>query len=147
MEGSFRVLAGGGQAKTAATLGLALRAVGAGGRVYLARFLRPWGDEEWKGLVRLNDDVIFRQFGRGGLVDEEPREDDFRAGREAPQEIRRAIRSGDYSLVILDEAHVAACFGLFSVEDLVALLRKSRRRWSWSSPVRAPILEPSAGRI
>jgi len=124
MEGSFLVFAGGGEGKTAVTLGLALRAVGAGGKVYMARFLRPWGEEEWKGLAKLDGDVMFRQFGRKSLMDEEPGDDDFRAGREALHEIRRAIRSGDYSLVILDDAHVAACFGLFSVDDLLALVEE-----------------------
>jgi cob(I)alamin adenosyltransferase len=124
MVGSFLVFAGGGEGKTAVTLGLALRAVGAGGRVYIARFLKPWGEEEWKGLARLDGDVMFRQFGRKSLMDEEPGDDDFRAGREALDEIRRAIRSGDYSLVILDDAHVAACLGLFSVEDLLTLIEE-----------------------
>jgi cob(I)alamin adenosyltransferase len=122
INGLVRVFTGEGQGKTSAALGLALRAVGAGGRVYIARFLRPWGDEEWKGLARLDGDVMFRQFGRTGLVDDGPREDDFRAGREALEEISRTIRSGAYSMVILDDANVAACFGLFSVEDLMALI-------------------------
>lgn len=126
MEGSFHVFAGEGEGKTTVTLGLALRTVGAGGRVYMARFLRPWGEEEWKGLARLDGDVMFRQFGRKSLMDEEPGDDDFRAAREALDEIRRAIRSGDYSLVILDDAHVAACFGLFSVEDLLALVEEKQ---------------------
>jgi len=71
--------------------------------------------------------VMFRQFGRRGLMEEEPREDDFRAAREALDEIRRAIRSGAYSLVILDDANVAACLGLFSVEDLLTLIEEKPR--------------------
>ena len=122
MEGSFLVFAGGGEGKTAVTLGLALRAVRAGGRV--SRFLKPCCEEEWKGLARLDGDLMFRHFGRKSLMDEEPGDDDFRIGREAPDEIRRAIRSGDYSLAILDDAHIAACLGLFSAEDLLALVEE-----------------------
>jgi cob(I)alamin adenosyltransferase len=127
MEGFVRVFTGEGRGKTSAALGLALRAIGGGGRIYIARFIKPWKDEEWKGFARLDGDVMFRQFGRRGLMEEEPREDDFREGREALDEIRRAIQSGDYSLVILDDVNVATCMGLFSVEDLLSLIEAKPR--------------------
>ena len=109
-------------------MGLALLAVGAGGRVYIARFLGPWEEDEWKGLARLDGDVMFRQFGRRGVAFEEPREDDFREAREALEEIRRVIRSEAYSVVILDDANRAACYGLFSVGDLLALIEEKPQR-------------------
>ncbi len=113
MNGRVRVFTGEGQGKTSAAMGLALRAVGAGGRIYIARFLRAWEDEEWKGFARLDGDVMFRQFGRRGLLAEDPRDDDLRAAREALDEIRQAIRSGAFSMVILDDVNLAACMGLF----------------------------------
>jgi len=124
MNGLVRVFTGEGRGKTSAAIGLALRAAGAGGRIYIARFLRDWEDDEWRGFARLDGDVMFRQFGRGGLLTEDPREDDFREAREALDEIRRAIRSGDYSLVILDDVNLAACLGLLSVEDLETLIEE-----------------------
>jgi cob(I)alamin adenosyltransferase len=126
-KGYVRVFTGEGKGKTAAAVGLALRAVGAGGRIYIARFLRPWEDGEWKGFARLNGDVMFRQFGRKNLEQEVPREDDFRAAREACEEIRQALRSEKYSLVILDEAMLAICVGLISVDDLLALIEEKPR--------------------
>ena len=122
MDGLVRVFTGEGRGKTSAAMGLALRAIGAGGRIYIARFLRAWEDEEWKGFTRLDGDVVFRQFGRRGLMEEEPREGDFREAREALDEIRRAMRSGTYSLVILDDVNLATCLGFFCVEDLLALI-------------------------
>jgi len=122
-----RVFTGEGRGKTSAAMGLTLRAAGAGGRVYLARFLKDWEDEEWRGLARLDGDAMFRQFGRRGLMEEELREDDFKEAREALDEIGRAIRSGAYSLVILDDVNVAACLGLFSVEDLLSLIEAKPR--------------------
>jgi cob(I)alamin adenosyltransferase len=108
-------------------MGLALRAFGAGGRIYIARFLRDWEEEEWRGLARLDGEAMFRQFGRRGLMEEELREDDYREAREALEEIHRAVRSGAYSLVILDDVNVAACLGLFSVEDLLTLIEAKPR--------------------
>jgi cob(I)alamin adenosyltransferase len=108
-------------------MGLALRAFGTGGRIYIARFLRDWEDAEWRGLARLDGEAMFRQFGRRGLMEEELREDDFREAREALDEIHRAVRSGAYSLVILDDVNVAACMGLFSVEDLLTLIEAKPR--------------------
>jgi cob(I)alamin adenosyltransferase len=40
MKGGVSVFTGEGRGKTAAAMGLALRAVGAGGRIYIARFLK-----------------------------------------------------------------------------------------------------------
>lgn len=127
MEGLVRVFTGEGRGKTSAAMGLALRAFGAGGRIYIARFLRDWEDEEWRGLARLDGDAMFRQFGQRGLMEEELREDDYREAREALEEIYRAIRSGAYSLVILDDVNVAACLGLFSVDDLLGLIEAKPR--------------------
>jgi len=127
MDGLVRVFTGEGRGKTSAAMGLALRAIGAGGRIYVARFLRAWEDEEWKGFARLDGDIMFRQFGRRGLMEEELREDDYQEAREALDEIHRAIRSGAYSLVILDDINVAACLGLFSVEDLLGLIEAKPR--------------------
>jgi cob(I)alamin adenosyltransferase len=127
-KGYVRVFTGEGKGKTAAAIGLALRAVGTGGRIYIARFLRSWEDGEWKGFARLDGDIMFRQFGRRGLAKENPREDDFRAAREALDEIRQALRSEMYSLVILDDATVATCVGIVGVEDLLALIEAKPRQ-------------------
>jgi cob(I)alamin adenosyltransferase len=126
-KGYVRVFTGEGKGKTAAAVGLALRAAGLGGRIYIARFLRPWEDGEWKGFARLDGDVMFRQFGRKSLEQEAPREDDFRAAGEACKEIRQALRSEKYSLVILDEAMLAICVGLISVDDMLALIEEKPR--------------------
>ena len=127
MDGLVRGFTGEGRGKTSAAMGLTLRAAGAGRRIYIARFLRDWEDEEWRGLVRLDGDVMFRQFGRPGLMEEELRPDDYQEAREALDEIHRAIRSGVYSLVILDDVNVAACLGLFSVDDLLGLIEAKPR--------------------
>jgi cob(I)alamin adenosyltransferase len=127
MNGRVCVFTGDGRGKTAAAMGLALRGVGAGGRIYIARFLGTWEEAEWKGFARLDGDIMFRQFGRRGLFTEEPRGDDFREAQEALNEIHRAIHSGTYSTVILDDANVAACLGLFSVEDLLVLIEEKPR--------------------
>jgi cob(I)alamin adenosyltransferase len=127
MDGLVRVFTGEGREKTSAAMGLTLRAAGAGGRGYIGHFLRNWEDEEWRGLSRLDGDAIFRQFGRRALMEEELREDDFREAREALDEIHRAIWSGAYSLVILDDVNIAACLSLFSVEDLLSLIEAKPR--------------------
>jgi cob(I)alamin adenosyltransferase len=127
MDGLVRVFTGKGRGKTSAAMGLALRAFGAGGRVYIARFLSDWEDDEGKGFARLDGEAMFRQFCRRGLMEEELTEDDFREAREAMDEIRRAIRSGAYSLVILDNVNVAACLSLFSIDDLLALIEAKPR--------------------
>ncbi|MGQ9693858.1 MAG: cob(I)yrinic acid a,c-diamide adenosyltransferase [Thermodesulfobacteriota bacterium] len=124
MAGFIRVLAGAGKVKNAAVLGLALRAVGFGHRVYLARFLRPWAEEEWQGLAHLDGQVIFRQFAERDLLTNNLLADPFTA----LGEIIQAIKSQNYPLVILDEANVAACLGLLSIPDLLALIEITPER-------------------
>ncbi len=125
MKGKLRILAGSGKIKNAAILGLVLRAVGNDRRVYIARFLRPWLKEEWKGLVRLNGQVTIRQFGimdSLGREGEKIKKEGCPAAREVLDEIMRVLKSQEYSLVILDEVNVAACWGFLTIEDLLFLI-------------------------
>lgn len=118
MRGFVRVMAGAGKIKNAAVLGLALRAVGNGQRVYLARFLRPWAEEEWQGLARLDGQVVFRQFGEVDLLPPT-----LPASALHPlEEVIQEIKSQKYSLIILDEVNVAACFGFLTIMDLLSLI-------------------------
>ena len=118
MRGFVRVMAGAGKIKNAAVLGLALRAVGCGQRVYLVRFLRPWAEEEWQGLARLDGEVVFRQFAEVDLFTGNLLSNPFHPWDEIIQE----IKSQKYSLIILDEVNVAACLGFLTIADLLTLI-------------------------
>ena len=55
MKGSVQVYTGDGKGKTTAALGLALRAAGAGLKVYIAQFIKMGDYSEIKSLARYSD--------------------------------------------------------------------------------------------
>ena len=119
-QGYIQVYTGDGKGKTTAALGLALRAAGAGVRVFIAQFVKGRPTAELVSLTRFSDLITIKQYGRGRFIVDEPDPEDIEAARQGLQETQQAIASGEYPLVILDEANVAVDLGLFSVEALLA---------------------------
>ena len=122
MQGFVQVYTGDGKGKTTAALGLALRAAGAGLRVYFGQFIKNADYSEIKALARFADCITVRQFGRGCFLLTEPAPEDRAAARRALDAIGLALTSGGYDLVIADEANVAVALGLIEPDDLVALI-------------------------
>ena len=119
-QGHIQVYTGDGKGKTTAALGLALRAAGAGVRVFIAQFAKARPTAEMAALQRFEDLITVKQYGRSGFIVGEPEPEDIRAAQQGLEEAQKAITSGEYSLVILDEANVAVDLGLFSVQALLA---------------------------
>ena len=121
-KGYIQVYTGGGKGKTTDALGLALRAVGAGLKVFFAQFIKKRRCSEHVVLDRFGDLVTVRQYGKGFILRRKPDKTDIRAAQDGLAEIKNIIRSGDYDIVILDEANVAAHYELLSVADLLELM-------------------------
>jgi cob(I)alamin adenosyltransferase len=62
------------------------------------------------------------QFGLGRFVGGKPSPADIAAARSGLERTREAIASGEYQMVILEEANVAVKYGLFPVQDLLRLI-------------------------
>ncbi|HUT04290.1 MAG TPA: cob(I)yrinic acid a,c-diamide adenosyltransferase [bacterium] len=122
MRGYVQVYTGNGKGKTTAALGLALRAAGAGLKVFIAQFVKGMHSSELDALKRLSDLITVKQFGRGVLIYDEPNEADVQAAQKGLSEIKSCIASGEYQLVILDEANIATYLRMFSVEDLLSVI-------------------------
>ncbi len=119
---------GNGKGKTTAAVGLATRAAGRGKRVIFIQFMKPDGGYgEQISLRKLGVEV--HAFGRDAFVRMNGPEDaDRRLAAEALEFARRALLSGDYDLVVLDEVNVAAHCGLVSVEDVLDALKRRAER-------------------
>ncbi len=122
MAGYVHVYTGEGKGKTTAALGLALRAAGAGWKVFIAQFVKGMAYSELDALERFSDLIIVRQYGRGCFIRQDPEDADIEAAELGLAECAEALASGDYSVVILDEANVAVALRLFSVEQLIELI-------------------------
>lgn len=122
MKGYVQVYTGDGKGKTTAALGLAVRAAGAGLRVFIAQFVKGMHYSELETLSRLQDRITVRQYGRACFIRNQPEAEDVSAAREGLEEVRRILHGGLHQVVILDEANIAVHYRLFSAEDLAELV-------------------------
>jgi len=121
-KGYIQVYTGNGKGKTTAALGLALRAVGAGLKVFIAQFMKGIEYSELHAIERFADSVTLKQYGRSSFIHDIPDQEDIDRANLGLQEASEAIQSGKYDIVILDEANVAIHFQLFSVQKLLTLM-------------------------
>jgi cob(I)alamin adenosyltransferase len=121
-RGYIQVYTGCGKGKTTAALGLALRAAGAGLKIFIAQFIKKKRCSEHAMLEHFRDRITLKQYGKGFFLKRKPTNADIQAAQDGYREIREILISKDYDVVILDEANVATRYGLFSVDDLLALM-------------------------
>ncbi len=121
--GQFQVYTGDGKGKTTAALGLALRASGAGLRVYVGQFMKLGDYGELRALRRLSG-ITVEQYGsdKGLLLGRDAERDDLECARAGYDRLKEALGSGDYDVVIADEINCALTCGLLSADDLLALI-------------------------
>lgn len=124
MKGYVQVYTGAGKGKTTAALGLAMRAAGAGLRVFIAQFVKGMKYSELKAIERFSDLITIKQYGRDCFIYQVPKDEDIRAAREGLEEVKEVVFSGLYPLVILDEANIATYYNLFSIEEVLELIDK-----------------------
>ena len=124
MKGYIQVYTGNGKGKTTAALGLTLRAAGAEKKVFFAQFVKGQIYSEIKALQRFSPLVEVRQYGLDCFIRNEPSQADIEAARLGLKEISEIILSGNYDIVVLDEANIAIYYKLFSVNELIDVLKQ-----------------------
>lgn len=122
MKGFVHVYTGDGKGKTTAALGLALRAAGAGLRVFIAQFAKGRDYSELHSIRQLVPNITLRQYGTDRFIIGAPSEEDVESALAGFAEARQAVCGGQFSVVILDEANIGTYYDLFSVEDLLELI-------------------------
>ncbi|HEY9125435.1 MAG TPA: cob(I)yrinic acid a,c-diamide adenosyltransferase [Bacteroidales bacterium] len=124
MKGYIQIYTGNGKGKTTAAFGLALRAVGAGKKVYFAQFVKGQVYSEVKAVFNYLPTISIKQFGLECFIVKSPTQADIDIARQGFKEVSGIILSGTYDVVILDEANIALYYNLFSVDELIQLLKK-----------------------
>lgn len=121
-KGYIQVYTGDSKGKTTAALGLALRAAGAGHRVFIAQFIKKDKTSEHKALERFKDLIEIRQYGAGFIMTKKPLPSDIKVASDGFIETEEILRSGKYDMVILDEINVAVFKKLIPLEDVLKLI-------------------------
>ena len=124
MKGYIQVYTGNGKGKTTAALGLAIRAAGAGLKVYIAQFIKMGEYSEIKALDRFKDLITVEQFGTGRFIKGHPSDSDIKTAQAGIKKIKKIVSEGQHQVVILEEANVAAGVGLFPVEVLLEIMEE-----------------------
>ncbi len=122
MKGYTQVYTGSGKGKTTAALGLALRAAGAGLKVYFGQFIKKGNYSEIRALRKLAGSVTVRQCGRGCFIRGKPSSRDIVTAMHGFEELRAAIAGGGYDVVIADELSPAVSAGLVALDEVLRLV-------------------------
>jgi len=124
-QGLVELFTGEGKGKTSAALGIALRALGCGKRVHIVYFMKggfPYSEQ--KALANLPN-VSYERFGGTHFVSPgDAKPEDREQAHKALDAARKAMLSGKYDVVVLDEVNIAAAWGLVDTTDVVRLIRE-----------------------
>jgi cob(I)alamin adenosyltransferase len=124
-RGFIQVYTGNGKGKTTAALGLALRAAGRGMKTYIGQFLKKGEYGELLAVKRyLPELIVIEQFG---LPEFHHQENGVSiAEREAAEAgmgaVKKAMFSGNYRIVVLDEINTLLHFKIIAVDPVLQLL-------------------------
>ena len=121
MKGYVQVYTGNGKGKTTASLGLSVRAAGAGLKVFIVQFMKQGDYSEIKALSKF-ENITVEQYGAGKFVKGKPSEDEKESCAAGFKRLSEALSSGNYDLVLAEEANTAFMCGLITQEDLNHLL-------------------------
>jgi len=121
MQGHVQIYTGNGKGKTTASLGLALRAFGAGLKVYIGQFLKQGDYSEIKALSRF-ENITIEQYGPGNFIMGTPSKEDIAAGARGYTKLCEILKQNNHDLVIAEEANVAVMLNLITEKELLALI-------------------------
>jgi len=122
-KGCVQVYTGNGKGKTTAMLGLALRACGAGLKVYIGQFAKCGEYCEIKAIKKFLPDIVVEQYGEGYKLNGELSKSDIKAAKNGFKKAVEAMRSGKYDMIMLDEINIAVFLGLIDVKDVLKMIK------------------------
>ncbi|HCE45914.1 MAG TPA: cob(I)yrinic acid a,c-diamide adenosyltransferase [Lentisphaeria bacterium] len=120
-RGFVQIYTGNGKGKTTAAIGLAVRAAGAGLEVYFGQFAKGMKSSEHGSLAKFPN-IRVKQFGRSCFIGKKPDAEDMEFAQKGFDEIKTAVASGEYDVVILDEIMAANKYNLVSVEEVLGII-------------------------
>ena len=124
-QGLIQIYTGNGKGKSTAAIGQAVRAAGFGFKTYIAQFMKEYPYNELVSLKHLSEWIAIEQFGGDAFVykKELPGEYELEKVRIGLQTAKEKMLSGEYNLIILDEAIVAIYFKLIRTDDLIEFIK------------------------
>ena len=121
--GYIQIYTGNGKGKTTASLGLCMRAAGAGKKIYFGQFMKDGDYSEITALTERFPEVTYAAFGAKGFIRKgSERDGDSACAKAGLEAAKAALISGEFDIVVLDELCVALFMELVSLDDVLELI-------------------------
>jgi cob(I)alamin adenosyltransferase len=120
----IQVYTGNGKGKTTAALGLAIRAAGAGLKVYIGQFVKGRHYSELNLLKKIKN-IKVKQYGRSCFIKRAPTQADISMAENGLEKVKKIISSKIYDVVILDEINIALKFKLLKFKDITDIIKNA----------------------
>jgi cob(I)alamin adenosyltransferase len=117
----IQVYTGNGKGKTSAALGLAIRAAGAGLKIYIGQFLKRNDSSELNSLKKISN-IKVEQFGSKCFIKSEPTKKDRKLAKKGLIKVKEILTRKLFDVVILDEINVALNLKLISQKEVIELI-------------------------
>jgi cob(I)alamin adenosyltransferase len=123
-RGLVMVVTGNGKGKTTAAFGQALRAIGQGYNVFVLQFMKGRKYGEFLAAEKYLPRLTVKMSGLDSFVmRDNPAAIDIELAQKGLAEAGKAIRSGRYDMIILDEINVALDFKLIDLKEVIKLIQ------------------------
>jgi len=123
-KGLVIVITGNGKGKTTAAFGQALRAIGQGYKVFILQFMKGRKYGEFIAAEKYLPHLTIRMSGLDSFVmRDNPAAIDIELAQKGLDAAKKAINSGKYNMVILDEINVALDFKLIKLKNVIELIK------------------------
>jgi len=125
-QGFVQIYTGNGKGKSTAAIGQAVRAAGFGLKCYIVQFMKEYPYNELNSLKHLSEWIKVEQVCGDDFVykKELPGKDEITKAKEGLAKAEEKMLSGEYDLIILDEAVVAIYFKLIRTEELIKFIKQ-----------------------
>jgi cob(I)alamin adenosyltransferase len=123
-KGLVMVITGNGKGKTTAAFGQALRAIGQGYRVFVLQFMKGRKYGEFIAAEKYLPHLTIHMSGLDSFVmRDNPAAIDIEWAQKGLDAAKKAIKSGKYDMIILDEINVALEFKLIALSEVIELIK------------------------
>ena len=121
-KGYLQVYTGNGKGKTTAAIGLAIRAAGAGLKVYFGQFIKQMEYSEVNILKNI-EGITWELYGTNGCIFNRPvNEQDMQGVEYGMKRAGEIIMSEEFDVVILDEIFIPLSLGMIVENDINELV-------------------------
>jgi cob(I)alamin adenosyltransferase len=122
-RGLVQIFTGDGKGKTSAAIGAVVRALGQGFRVYVGFFMKGDYPSGERNILSRLDNVTMESFGTRGFVGRANiKPEEREQAKRGLAAVGRAMLSGNYDLVVLDELNLAVAWGLVELDEVLKLI-------------------------